>query len=686
MSNVGLSNGAGAWDYGAQLDTNHVLFNLLQYDPRINSTPKVTTFLQRYKDVFLESSSKYSGSKDDFETIRRIGRGHFGDIDVVRQKATGDIYALKSLSKAEALSSNRPVPVMVEREVGRLATKSPWLNQLRLSFQDNDFLYLVMEYQPGGDLYQLLSRNEDVFPVDWAKFYLAELAEALHSLHQLGYAHRDIKPENILIDENGHIKLCDFGSCSRIGDTENLSAAARTPEYLAPEVIDESSNANKSTTVSTAEDWWSFGVLAYEMLFGEMPFQGDHEYEVFNNISSYKDTLEIPKTATLHIRTLIQKLLCDKDERMDFDRIRTHPFFAGIRWGNMDLHDAPFVPELSGPEDTRNFEELDGEQTSLVRQRLSAASHITGNSLSHGIAHLAFVGWTYIPEEWRLKLDGKQNRFGVRNSRMGLQQRLSSRANSRGNSVVGISNQGRLFARQLSQDPESGKRIPALARVSALSRTVSAPEKGLKSRVKPVYLTQSLQPLDTQPSVTNFNASPTPRISQPSSSTGPGTTETIKKEVTVEVVEKSQNIAISPDVNVEEKEELSEAKNIAVSPDIIEVAPVQSKQHSDEYEEEEEDDFEEQPQRKLSIMERAMEALGVSSVEEIPKPVWKIQIIEGKRQREEAEKEKRRLSDPMVKYAHLPDWKRTIILRRLSVRQKGFATAIPSESSYPTNV
>lgn len=165
--------------------------------------------------------------KTDYDVLRKIGRGQFGDIELCKDKATGELVAIKVISKAETLRSANPGQALVERDVLASleeAGDTEWVTCLKAAFQDDDFLYLVQEYLPGGDLFTLVDRTEDErLPEVHARFYLAELVEALSTVHNLGYAHRDVKPENLLLDKAGHLKLASLTTLSLLSYRESHS-------------------------------------------------------------------------------------------------------------------------------------------------------------------------------------------------------------------------------------------------------------------------------------------------------------------------------------------------------------------------------------------------------------------------------------------------------------------------------
>ena len=306
----------------------------------------------------------------DFESIAIIGKGAFGEVRVVRNKQTGEIQAMKKMIKSEMLHKNQVMHVRSERNVLSIAETS-WIVDLKYSFQDEKNLYLVMEYLPGGDLMTILMKR-DILPEEEAKFYIAETIMAVDSVHKLNYIHRDIKPDNVLIDRTGHVKLSDFGLCKhsqgeghgvkKINEEELRKLSARgseykrsrvlafstvgTPDYIAPEVFGKQ-GYNESA------DWWSIGVIFYEMVVGYPPFFADEPALTCQKIMHWKKTMHIPKEAGLSKEAvdLIKRMICEADDRLGsrgVEEIKEHPFFRGTDWNRLRETRAPWVPKVRG--------------------------------------------------------------------------------------------------------------------------------------------------------------------------------------------------------------------------------------------------------------------------------------------------------------------------------------------------
>lgn len=365
----------------------------------------IALFLDKYRAI-VQDLRQLRVSIADFEVKTVIGRGHFGDIRMVKEKATGDIYAMKILRKDDTLCQREVAFFEEERDIlARAAQTGPWLTRLQYAFQDAGHLYLVMELLPGGDLFNLLDRSGGQLPEEEARFYLAELTLAIHALHSLGYAHRDVKPDNVLIDRTGHIKLADFGSAAKLSDKKSISSRlpVGTPHYVAPEVLSSMSGGlNACATVQgPAVDWWSLGVLAYEMLYGFNPFADDRVVVTYNRIMNFNETLNYAKDPPLSEAAVkvLQGLLTTADKRFSYDDMCRHEFFAPIDLDNIRQTVPPFVPNLTGEEDTSNFYEFEDEP---ARAKIPA---LRDQSRSFEGKSLPFVGFTHTQSASNAALD-----------------------------------------------------------------------------------------------------------------------------------------------------------------------------------------------------------------------------------------------------------------------------------------
>ena len=310
----------------------------------------------------------------DYESLSIIGRGAFGEVHVCREIKTGNIYAIKKMKK-EVLSQKNQVIHIRSEQLFMSKVKSPWIVDLKASFQEDDYLYLVMEFCPGGDFMSLLIKK-DILPEEEARFYTAELILAVDSIHKLDCIHRDIKPDNILIDKNGHIKLSDFG-LAKISDKlyennkndnfnknklthQKLFSCVGTAYYVAPEVLNK-------TGYGKDIDWWSVGVIFFEMLVGYAPFCSEETKEVCYKVINWKNYLKIPDDITIskEAEDLINKMINKSDERLGrngIEEIKKHPFFKGVDWDNIRNTKAPFIPDIQNDYDTKYFEKFEVEE------------------------------------------------------------------------------------------------------------------------------------------------------------------------------------------------------------------------------------------------------------------------------------------------------------------------------------
>ena len=336
----------------------------------------------------------------EFEPLTIIGRGAFGEVRVCRQISTGDIVAIKKMRKEDMLNKNQLMHVRTEKEI--MTASNPWIVKLKYSFQDEYYLYLVMDFLPGGDLMNLLMKKE-VLTEDEARFYTAEMILAVDSVHKLNCIHRDLKPDNILIDKNGHIQLSDFG-LAKIADktffpitqkdnagpqrvVNNVSdsitslntnytnnnysirnpsglrprrnrliaySTVGTPDYIAPEVFSQSGYGEEV-------DWWSIGVMFFEMVVGFPPFFSENPSDTCKKIVKWRENFSIPADANLspEAESFILRMVSQPESRLGVhgvEEIKKHPFFKGIDWNNIRNMKAPFIPELKNDYDTHYFD------------------------------------------------------------------------------------------------------------------------------------------------------------------------------------------------------------------------------------------------------------------------------------------------------------------------------------------
>uniref|UniRef100_A0A8C3TAD2 Rho-associated protein kinase n=1 Tax=Chelydra serpentina TaxID=8475 RepID=A0A8C3TAD2_CHESE len=356
--------------------------------PALRKNKNIDNFLNRYEKI-VEKIRALQMKAEDYDVVKVIGRGAFGEVQLVRHKTSQKVYAMKLLSKFEMIKRSDSAFFWEERDIMAFAN-SPWVVQLFCAFQDDRYLYMVMEYMPGGDLVNLMS-NYDV-PEKWAKFYTAEVVLALDAIHSMGLIHRDVKPDNMLLDKHGHLKLADFGTCMKMDETGMVrcDTAVGTPDYISPEVL---KSQGGDGCYGRECDWWSVGVFLFEMLVGDTPFYADSLVGTYSKIMDHKNSLSFPDDVEIskHAKNLICDFLTDREVRLGrngVEEIKQHPFFKSDQWNWDNIREtaAPVVPELSSDIDSSNFDDVEDDKGDVETFPIPKA--FVGNQLP-------FIGFTY---------------------------------------------------------------------------------------------------------------------------------------------------------------------------------------------------------------------------------------------------------------------------------------------------
>ena len=339
---------------------NENIKNSIQKDNIIDSVNIKSVNIKETKEK-KETGTIFSKHKDikkvtlnDFKILKVIGRGTFGKVCLVQYKLTKKYYAMKIMRKNVILENGQVTSTLLEKNILQNLNYQ-FLVGMDFCFQTQERIYFVMNFIRGGELFKHLT-NCKFFPEEKAKFYSAIIGLALEYLHTHGIVYRDIKPDNILIDEDGYLKLADFGMSKMLKDQERAFSLCGTPEYFAPEIITREGH-NK------AADWWSYGILLYEMLYGVSPFYSKNTEKMFDLIT--KSDLKFPKNidTSEEAKDLIKKLLIKKQDLRfgsegGFQTIKNHPFFKGFDFKALEEKKikAPFIPTLRGSMDVTNFD------------------------------------------------------------------------------------------------------------------------------------------------------------------------------------------------------------------------------------------------------------------------------------------------------------------------------------------
>uniref|UniRef100_A0A8C3A8Y5 Protein kinase C n=1 Tax=Cyclopterus lumpus TaxID=8103 RepID=A0A8C3A8Y5_CYCLU len=320
---------------------------------------------------------------DNFVFHKVLGKGSFGKVLLAELKGRGEYFAVKALKKDVVLMDDDVECTMVEKRVLALAWENPFLTHLYSTFHTKEHLFFVMEYLNGGDL-MFHIQEKGRFDLNRATFYSSEIICGLQFLHTKGIIYRDLKLDNVMLDHEGHIKIADFGMCKENVFGENRATTfCGTPDYIAPEIL-------LGQKYSFSVDWWSFGVLLYEMLIGQSPYHGDDEDELFESIRM--DTPHYPRWINKEAKDMLERLFeRDPTRRLGIvGNIRLHPFFNTINWQALERREIepPFKPKVKSPDDCSNFD----REFLSEKPRLSYSDKNFIDSMDQA----AFAGFSFI--------------------------------------------------------------------------------------------------------------------------------------------------------------------------------------------------------------------------------------------------------------------------------------------------
>mmetsp|Transcript_44028 Transcript_44028/g.126101 ORF Transcript_44028/g.126101 Transcript_44028/m.126101 type:complete len:498 (-) Transcript_44028:65-1558(-) len=344
------------------------------------------SFLDR--ETLAVRGKRKKWTTEDFQPVVVLGKGAFGVVHLVNLKGTETYYALKQMKKSRYAKKNYRERAYAEREC-LAGARSRWFVELLATFQDSDHVYMVMEFVQGGELFKHIEMKERM-SLQETQFYMAELLEAIDTVHRHGFVHRDVKPDNIVLTKDGHLKLLDFGLCKpdpNEADDDNkevgpkpgtrrakLNSRVGTPQYMSPEAYVGDARASS--------DLWAMGVVTFECLYGGLPFHAGekegHEAILLISTQVREHARTFPKRlqkAKQHgfmppeAEAMLLRLICRESERADAKALRQDPFFAGIDFATIHEQTPVIVPQLRGPTDTTYFDSMGRSQALPKHQR-----------------------------------------------------------------------------------------------------------------------------------------------------------------------------------------------------------------------------------------------------------------------------------------------------------------------------
>lgn len=335
-----------------------------------------------FEDIDSDSTTVETVGLEDFEVMKLVGQGAFGKVFQVRKRNTSEIYAMKVMRKDKIMEKDHAAYMKAERDI-LTKVDHPFIVQLRYSFQTKYRLYLVLDFVNGGHLFFQLY-NHGLFREDLARIYAAEIVSAVSHLHANGIMHRDLKPENILLDADGHAMLTDFGLAKEFDENTRSNSMCGTVEYMSPEIFLGKGH-------DKAADWWSVGILLFEMLTGKPPFIGGNRQKIQQKI--IKDKIKLPAFLSSDAHSVLKGLLQkDPSKRLGsgplgIDEIKHHKWFKPINWRKLEAREIQpsFRPEVDGKLCIANFEK---RWTDMPLADSPAASPKANGNI--------FTGFTYV--------------------------------------------------------------------------------------------------------------------------------------------------------------------------------------------------------------------------------------------------------------------------------------------------
>ena len=399
------------------------LKNAKLYNTIINYFNKISNLSELEKEeikknIFSKISQSYRISrkkmtKSRFEILQDIGHGGFGIVKLCKDKITNEIYAMKKIKLKTILENAQLLNIKTERDILAASNYKTWKSNLNYCFIENGYLYFIMDFYPGRDLFQYMKENK--MSEEQAKFYIAEIIIGVEDLHRNNCIHRDIKPDNIFIDIDGHLKLGDFGLSSFSNEVlypytykkENFKGFNNCGSllYLAPEMFQDKG-------YGAEVDWWSVGIIFYEMLIGITPFFGEKSEEIIYQINNFKEYLKIPKGIKISkkAKKLIFDFLQDSKNRLGkngIDEIKEHIFFKGFDWNNIRKMKPPYIPEKI--DYTQNYIKSDKLKIYTSKENINNTQFEIKRENKGEIPNINIYNFNYNKEYEQLKYDIENN-------------------------------------------------------------------------------------------------------------------------------------------------------------------------------------------------------------------------------------------------------------------------------------